>query len=179
MGVWRGCGGVGHVVGQGGRAWGGEGGQSPCSTSGTGRALAGTLAHITLPCSLAVQCCAVPALALGKPASTLNCACGRCQGKGVGPGPLTTKPGGWCGGVSLSLAHWQSKMHASLWSGKARGHGSTRTGSTRCGAWCVGWKSSSVTVVPHGRSGSGSGKHRDLELAGWELPVVGNFTIKS
>jgi hypothetical protein len=36
-----------------------------------------------------------------------------------------------------------------------------------------------VTVVPHGRSGSGSGKHRDLELAGWELPVVGNFTIKS
>jgi hypothetical protein len=88
---WGCCGGVGEWGtwwGRGGRAWGGEGGQSPCSTSGTGRALAGTLAHITLPCSLVVQCRAVPALALGKPASTLNCACGRCQGKGVGPGPL-------------------------------------------------------------------------------------------
>jgi hypothetical protein len=90
VGVWRGCGGVGHVVGQGGArmGWGGraEPMQYQWHWQGTGRNIGAH--HTPLFTGSAVPCRAVPALALGKPASTLNCACGRCQGKGVGPGPL-------------------------------------------------------------------------------------------
>ena len=94
MGVWRGGGGGGHGGGQGGggggarMGWGGraEPMQYQWHWQGTGRNIGAH--HTPLFTGSAVPCRAVPALALGKPASTLNCACGRCQGKGVGPGPL-------------------------------------------------------------------------------------------
>ena len=89
-------GGVAGVWGSGARGgaggarmgWGGraEPGQYQWHWQGTGRNIGAH--HTPLFTGSAVPCRTVPALALGKPASTLNCACGRCQGKGVGPGPL-------------------------------------------------------------------------------------------